>query len=110
MKDWNKIARELSSPEASDAEDEVNVVSVQKNARRVAELLHHMVPGMDPAYRGSAPMGMNSSDAVRLKPPADVNAALERADAASPPAPPTSPAIPASSRDSQTAAAAPAAC
>lgn len=39
MKDWDAIARELSSGEDSDAHDDLNVMSVQKNARRVADMV-----------------------------------------------------------------------
>lgn len=59
MKDWDKIVRELSSPEASDAEDDLNVVSVQKNAKRVVELLQGTIPGMQCASKAQPPLGMN---------------------------------------------------
>ena len=67
MKDWNAIARELSSGEDSDAEDSLNVMQVQKNARRVAELMHTFIPDLAAQHleRGAAPLGMNRPDLIR---------------------------------------------
>lgn len=65
MKNWDAIVRDLSSPESSDAEDDLNVVSVQKNAKRVAEILHGAIPTLDPNYRGDAPKGMNNLNDLR---------------------------------------------
>ena len=59
-KDWDRIARALSSPESSDAEDELNVISVQRNAHRVAQLVHGYVPSLDPSRAGVPPLGMNA--------------------------------------------------
>ena len=50
-KDWDKIARELSSGEDSDAGDELNVMTVQRNAKRVAELIRLVSPEADAAAR-----------------------------------------------------------
>ena len=61
-KNWDEIVKTLSSPEASDAEDDLNVVSVRKNAHRVAELMHGVVPGLDRNRAGNAPIGMNRTD------------------------------------------------
>lgn len=65
MKNWDAIARELSSPESSDADDDLNVMSVQKNAKRVAEIMHGAIPTLDPKYKGDAPKGMNDLNALR---------------------------------------------
>ena len=62
-KDWDKICRELSSPESSDADDDINVMSVKKNASRVAQLLHGIIPGLDKSKAGDAPKGMNRAEA-----------------------------------------------
>lgn len=63
MKNWDKICRELSSGEDSDEGDSLNLQSVQRNARRVAELMQDVVfqgapppPGAPPTTSG-APMG-----------------------------------------------------
>ena len=63
-KDWNKIMREIPSPDSSDAEDELNVLSVQKNAKRVCEMMHRMVPGLQRGEVGSVPKGMNDSNVI----------------------------------------------
>ena len=65
MKDWDAIMRSIPSPPDSDAEDTLNVQSVVKNAKRVVELLHSTVPGMDTRYTGVPPMGMNRTDIIR---------------------------------------------
>ncbi len=67
-KDWKSIMGSISSPEDSDAEDELNVVQVQRNARRVAELMHQFVPGLgeDKSHlKGNTPLGMNNADLIR---------------------------------------------
>ena len=64
-KDWDAILAEYSEGEDSDAHDELNVMSVQKNAQRVAELIHTFVPGLDPTQRGKVPMGMNRADVLK---------------------------------------------
>jgi hypothetical protein len=62
-KNWEQIVRELSSGEDSDAHDELNVMSVQKNAHRVAQLLHAAVPGLEQTGRAAfVPSGMNRLD------------------------------------------------
>ena len=62
-KNWEQIARELSSGEDSDAHDELNVMSVQKNAHKVAQLLHAAVPGLEQTGRAAfVPSGMNRLD------------------------------------------------
>ena len=66
-KDWNAIARTLSSPESSDAEDGPNVEMFKKNASRVAELLHSFVPGLDDELAGATPKGMNRPEAWRAE-------------------------------------------
>ena len=65
MKDWDAICRDLSSGEDSDEYDELNVQSVTKNAKRVAELMHHLIPGLDPNEGGAQPMGMNRASILR---------------------------------------------
>ena len=43
-------------------------MQVQRNARRVAELVHQFVPGLgeDKSHlKGDAPMGMNNADLIR---------------------------------------------
>lgn len=59
-KDWDKIVRELSSGEDSDAGDSLNVQSVAKNARRVAELMQSMAPAPNaPSQPVAPPLGAN---------------------------------------------------
>lgn len=68
QKDWKTILDAISSPDDSDAEDELNVMQVQKNARRVAELMHNFVPGLGENkdhLKGDTPMGMNNTDLIR---------------------------------------------
>ena len=43
FKDWDRICRELSSPESSDADDELNLPMMQKRTPRVAELVDQML-------------------------------------------------------------------
>jgi hypothetical protein len=67
-KDWKTILNSISSPEDSDAEDELNVMQVQRNARRVAELMHQFVPGLgeDKSHlKGDTPLGMNNAGLIR---------------------------------------------
>lgn len=42
--DWDAVLRDMSSGEDSDEGDSLNVMSVQKNARRVCELMRDMAP------------------------------------------------------------------
>lgn len=51
-KDWDKICRELSSGEDSDEHDSLNVRSVQKNARRVADMMQAMMPDGPGDFKG----------------------------------------------------------
>lgn len=64
-RNWDKIVAEISSGEDSDAYDGPNVVAVQRNAQRVAELLHAVVPGLDPEQSGAPAMGTNNLNALR---------------------------------------------
>jgi hypothetical protein len=64
-KDWDAIAAGLSSGEDSDAGDVPNVLAVQRNAHRVAELLHGAVPGLDEAQMRTLPRGANTIDYLR---------------------------------------------
>lgn len=64
-KDWSEILRDYSSGEDSDEHDSLNVLSVQKNAGRVTDLLHATVPTLDPSRAKSLPMGMNSVNVIR---------------------------------------------
>lgn len=64
-KNWDAILRDLSSGEDSDEGDSLNVQSVQKNAHRVAEMLHGALPGLDPSVMRTPPMGMNSMEPLR---------------------------------------------
>ena len=54
-KDWDKIVRELSDPEDSDEGDVLNEVMVRKNAQRLADVMHHYLPGLDPSNAQSEP-------------------------------------------------------
>lgn len=60
-KDWKKILESISSGEDSDEGDSLNLQSVQRNAHRVAELVHSSIPGMDESQVRSLPMGMNKN-------------------------------------------------
>jgi hypothetical protein len=93
-KDWDAVARALSSPDSSDAEDTPNLESFKKNAARAVELLHSFMPGLDPRFAGATPKGMNRPDEWRA---GLANAAAQRPGkrtprpAAPPPAPPLPP-------------------
>ena len=54
VKAWDAILAEESLGEDSDEHDEINVRMVQRNAKRVSELLHQFVPGLDPSQAGDA--------------------------------------------------------
>ena len=114
-KDWKTILDGISSPEDSDEGDELNVMQVQKNARRVAELMHQFVPGLTDKdhLKGDTPLGMNNANLIREGLAASMRAqsqhSIERhsrsagraADAVNPvptEAPPVPPPIPATSR------------
>ena len=78
VRDWDAALRDVSSGEDSDAGDSLNVLQVQKNAKRVAELVHTMVPGMAVDHlMGRTPMGMNRPDAIRN----DLSAAMQQMEA-----------------------------
>ena len=60
--------RDIETPPDSDAEDEMNIQTVKKNAKRVTELLHQMMPNLDPSMvptEMSPPLGMNRPDIMR---------------------------------------------
>jgi hypothetical protein len=67
QKKWDAIMDSISSPEDSDAEDELNVMQAQKNTRRVSELMHQFVPGLTSSdhLKGDTPIGMNNTDLIR---------------------------------------------
>lgn len=60
MKNWDKICSEIETPPDSDADDELNVLKVQKNAQKISDVLHHMLPNLDDALAKSLPKGVNS--------------------------------------------------
>ena len=62
MKDWDKILREIPTPPDSDAEDELNIMSVQRNAQKVSNIMHHLMPNLDSSLAGALPRGMNRPD------------------------------------------------
>lgn len=64
-KRWDKILEDISSGEDSDAGDSLNAMSVQRNAHRVAELLHGAVPTLDATQMRTPPMGANNMDLIR---------------------------------------------
>lgn len=64
-KNWDAILRDISSPESSDAEDGLNVLSVTKNARRVAEVVTGVIPTLPGEFKGLPPKGMNSVSVLR---------------------------------------------
>ena len=55
-KDWDKIVRELEHVADSDEDDCLNEVMVKKNAQKIADALHHYIPGLDPEMARSVPM------------------------------------------------------
>ena len=61
VKDWDKIMAEIPTPPDSDAEDDLNVMSVQKNAQKVSDALHHLMPNLPSELAGPLPKGMNSA-------------------------------------------------
>jgi hypothetical protein len=97
VKDWDAICRDLSSGEDSDAHDGLNVMSVQKNAQRVAEIVRTVLPGLD-ADPAAPLMGMN-------RPTAFKDGLVDAIAAAAPP-PPARLAAAAPSEAEETAAAA----
>ena len=77
FKDWDRICRELSTPEDSDAEDELNLPMMQRRTPRVAELVSQLIGG---ATGSAPPKGMNSIDAIN---PFKARAAIANARATS---------------------------
>jgi len=65
MKEWDTIMRSIPSPENSDTEDSVNIMSLQKNAPRVIQLMQHTLPGLSNDVTSSMPMGINRTDIIR---------------------------------------------
>ena len=74
-KDWDAICRDLSSGEDSDEHDSLNVVKVQRNAHRVAELMRTVVLGDETT---TPPKGMNRADVIRNGLGAAIDAASPR--------------------------------
>ena len=58
-KNWDKIVSDIPTPPDSDEEDVLNVEMVKKNALRVSDLLHHMMPNLPTELAGDLPKGMN---------------------------------------------------
>ena len=67
LKDWNEVLRDYSSGEDSDAGDSLNVMSVQRNAHRVAEMMQS-VAGLPTSNGGrpQPPMGMNEANVAEF--------------------------------------------
>lgn len=64
-KDWESILRDIETPPSSDEEDGLNVQKIKKNAAKISDLLHTVVPGMDPSLSQSVPKGMNDATLFR---------------------------------------------
>lgn len=97
-KDWNAILQEYSDDDYEDTYDTLNVMSVQRNAHRCAELLHSMLPNLSQHDVRAPPMGMNDSDIIRNAFGRTVHAASRHSRASRegpPPASPPPPAVPA---------------
>lgn len=62
-KDWDKICKSIETPPDSDAEDELNVQMVKKNAKRISDVLHLAMPMLDSKHASSTPRGVNRVDA-----------------------------------------------
>ena len=96
-KDWNAILQEYSDDDYEDTYDTLNVMSVQRNAHRCAELLHSMLPNLSQHDVRAPPMGMNDSDIIRNAFGRTVHAASRHSRASRegpPPASPPPPAVP----------------
>jgi len=65
MKEWDSIMRTISSPENSDAEDSVNVITLQENAPKIVRLMEHVVPNLNPHDTTTLPLGMNNLSPIR---------------------------------------------
>lgn len=97
-KDWDRIARELSSGEDSDAGDELNVMSVQRNAQKVCDLVRTVMPGMG---GNTTVRGMNRPDALRTG-MADAIATASRAVTGGAPGPGAPESVPRASETTET--------
>jgi hypothetical protein len=66
-KRWDAIVAALPSPEDSDAEDDLNVMSVFRNAHRVSEIARTFAPDTSegPPTPPTPLMGMNSMNLIR---------------------------------------------
>lgn len=64
-RDWVQILQHYSSGEESDEHDSLNVLSVQRNAHRISELIHATIPGLDVSQIRTPPMGMNHATVIR---------------------------------------------
>jgi hypothetical protein len=100
-KRWDAIVRELSSPEDSDAEDGLNVMSVCRNAHRVSEIARAFAPdtAAGPPTPPTPLMGMNSMNLIR-----EGLAGSVQPQAASPPSAGTSSVAPTEPDDGSVAA------
>ena len=85
MKDWDKILREIPTPPDSDAEDDLNIEKVKKNARNISDILHQTIPSLDPSLSDSLPRGVN--DLSRFASHWGDAVAPAKGTCASPPAP-----------------------
>lgn len=81
-KDWKVVLDGFSSGEEEDAHDCANYQSVLKNAHRVSELLHGILPGLDPSQMRTPPIGMNNADFMRAGLASTMRASLPHASAA----------------------------
>ena len=64
-KDWDKILEDYSDNEGEEEDkDEVNILSVQKNARRVAQVLQQNFPSLSHPDTGEPMLG-RSGDSTR---------------------------------------------
>ena len=79
-KDWATILKDYSSGEESDAHDGLNVMSVRKNAHRVSEIVHAVVPGFDPSQARTLPIGTNGVSFIREGLAASIAAQSRRSD------------------------------
>ena len=65
QKNWDQIVANLPSPPSSDDEDGPNLVSVQKNAQRVSDALHNLLPMLNSNLAKTVPKGMNRPATLR---------------------------------------------
>lgn len=64
-KDWDAIMREIPTPPSSDEDDDLNVRSVHKNARKIVNFMHSAIPGLDETRMSALPKGLNKADFIR---------------------------------------------